>query len=98
MSFGRRSRLCDAMKFKAGSHTFRVRDGGTSFGNMRRQTVDTALGEVLSALLARMGVSIAVVVQLGATLEVFENQRVRPASHCRLSGAFHTATRSWDAI
>lgn len=97
MSLGSRSRLCDAMEFETGSHAFRVGNGGASFGDMSCQTVDSTLGEVLSALLARMRVSIAVVVQLGPALEVLEDQRVRSASHCGLLGAFPTVARFWDA-
>jgi hypothetical protein len=46
-----------------------------------RQTVDSAFGKVLPALLAGMGVSIAVVVELGTANEVFEDEGIRLAPH-----------------
>jgi hypothetical protein len=53
---------------------------------MRRQAIDPALWEVLAALLARMGISITVVVELGAPDEVLEDEGVGLAAHCALKG------------
>lgn len=53
---------------------------------MRGQAIDPALGKVLATLLARVRVSITVVVELGASDEVLEDEGVGLAAHCALKG------------
>jgi hypothetical protein len=53
---------------------------------MSSQAIDPALGEVLATLLARVRISITVVVELGAPNEVLEDEGVGLAAHCALKG------------
>lgn len=72
----------ETVELEASPHALRVRDGGTSLGYVSSQAVNATFGEVLATLLARVRVSIAVVVQFQSTNKVLENQRVRFATHC----------------
>lgn len=88
------SSVGDAMKLKASTHAVGLGDGGTFLGNMSGQAVDPALRKVLSALLAGMGISIAVVVELGASYKVLEDEGVGFTTHCAGSRAVASA---WPA-
>lgn len=74
----------DAMELEAGSHAVRLGDGGAFLGDVGGQAIDAALGEVLAALLTGVRVPVAVVVELGASDEVLEDERVGLAAHCEL--------------
>lgn len=76
----------DAVELEAGSHAVGIGDGRAFLGDVRRQAVDAALGEVLAALLAGVRIAVAVVVELWPADEVLEDEGVRLATHCaRLS-------------
>ena len=70
------------MELQAGAHAVRLGNSWTLSGDVRCQTVDPALGEVLAALLARVRIAVAVVVEFGASNEVLEDEGVRLAAHC----------------
>lgn len=72
----------DAVELEAGSHAVRVGDGWTFLGDVRRQAVDAALGEVLAALLARVRIAVAVVVELRSADEILEDEGIRLSTHC----------------
>jgi len=77
------------VKFKAGSHTIGFGDGRTFLGYMRGQAINPTFGKVLAALLARVRISVTVVVELGAPDEVLEDKGVGLAAHCALKGLAH---------
>lgn len=58
-------------------------DGGTlaRLGDMVGEAVDSALGEVLTAKLAGVGVAVRVVGELGAAVEVRRDDLVRLPAH-----------------
>jgi hypothetical protein len=76
------SGMSDTMKLKTGAHAVGVGYSWAFLGDVRRETVDSTLGEVLAALLAGVGVSITVIVELGPSDEILEDEGVRLATHC----------------
>jgi hypothetical protein len=73
--------MVDTMEREASIDTVSLGDGGAFFGEVVREAVDTALGEVLTACLARVRVAVAVVRKLRSSLEILQYQTIRPASH-----------------
>jgi len=59
-----------------------MRSESEILGDVCGEAVNAALGEVFAALLAGMGIPVAVVVELGPALEVLEDEGVRFAAHC----------------
>lgn len=72
----------DAVELETGAHAVGIGDGRAFLGDVRRQAVDAALGEVLAALLARVRIAVAVVVELWPAHKVLEDEGVRLAAHC----------------
>jgi hypothetical protein len=77
-----RSRTRNAVERQTGSHSIGFRNRWTFLRNVRRQAIDTALWKALAALLARVRISVAVVVEFGSTVEVFEDEGIGLATHC----------------
>lgn len=101
--FGAAGRIVDAVESQAGVDALGLRDGRTLLGEVVREAVDAALGEVLAAGLAAVVVAVAVVVQLGASLEELEDQGIGPATHLATgpgtcASAKHEATERWEII
>lgn len=72
----------NAMELKASSHTVGFGYGRAFFSDVRCQTVNATLWEVLAALFAGVRIAVAVVVELRPTHEVLQDQRVWLATHC----------------
>lgn len=49
---------------------------------MRRQAIDTTLWKTFAALFARVRISVAIVVEFGSTVKVFEDEGIGLATHC----------------
>lgn len=83
-----RTSVGDTMELEAGSHAVRLGDGGAFLGDVCGQAVDAALGKILAALLTGVRIPVAVVVELGASDEVLEDERIGLAAHgdCALKG------------
>lgn len=78
----------DTMELEAGSHAVRLGDGGAFLGDVGGQAIDAALGKVLAALLTGVRIPVAVIVELGPSDEVLEDERIGLAAHgdCALTG------------
>lgn len=86
----------DAVELETRPHAVGVGDGRAFLGDVRRQAVDAALGEVLAALLAGVRVAVAVVVELWPAHKVLEDEGVRLATHCAgLSVRFDSIRLDW---
>lgn len=72
----------DAVELETRPHAVGIGNGRAFLGDVRRQAVDAALGEVLAALLAGVRIAVAVVVELWPADKVLEDEGVRLASHC----------------
>lgn len=78
----------DTMELQACSHAIRVGYSRAFLGDVRSQAIDAALGKILAALLAGVGVSVAVVVEFWPAHKVFQDEGVRLSAHCaRREGA-----------
>ena len=87
ISIGSCSSTGNAMQLEACTHAIGFGDGRTFLGDVGGQAVDSTLGEVFTASLAGMLVSVTVVIELLAANKVFEDQRVGLATHGNGKGA-----------
>lgn len=75
--------LCagNTMQFEACSHAIRVGYGRAFLGNMRSQAIDSTFGEILAALPTGMLIAVAIILEFGSPLEIFEDEGVRFPTH-----------------
>lgn len=72
----------DAVELEARTHAVRLGNGGTFLGDVGSQAINATFGEVLPALLAGVGVAVAIVVEFRPAYKVFEDEGIRLATHC----------------